>query len=79
MARAETERSGRGPVSRPRHLDETDTVFPHHYTFQDGYMYPGDAPGLGIDIDETRVKVSLNGKEEFAPTDLKAVPEAALA
>ena len=24
MARAETERSGRGPVSRPRHLDETD-------------------------------------------------------
>jgi mannonate dehydratase len=36
-----------------RHLDETDKVFPHHYTFQDGYMYPGDAPGLGIDIDET--------------------------
>jgi mannonate dehydratase len=35
-----------------RHLDETDKVFPHHYTFQDGYMYPGDAPGLGIDIDE---------------------------
>jgi len=27
-------------------------------------------------IDETRVRVSLNGKEEFAPTDLKAVPEA---
>ena len=24
MARAEAERSGRGPVSRPRHLDETD-------------------------------------------------------
>jgi mannonate dehydratase len=35
-----------------RHLDETDKVFPHHYTFQDGFMYPGDAPGLGVDIDE---------------------------
>ena len=31
---------------------------------------------LKLDIDETRVGVSLNGKEEFAPTDLKAVPEA---
>jgi mannonate dehydratase len=35
-----------------RHLDETDKVFPHAYTFQDGFMYPGDAPGLGVDIDE---------------------------
>ena len=31
---------------------------------------------LKLDIDETRVGVSLNGKEEFAPTDLKAIPEA---
>ena len=31
---------------------------------------------LKLDIDETRVRVSVNGKEEFAPTDLKAVPEA---
>jgi mannonate dehydratase len=35
-----------------RHTDETDKVFPHAYSFQDGYMYPGDRPGLGVDIDE---------------------------
>ena len=35
-----------------RHADETDRVFPHHYTFQDGLMHPGDAPGLGVDLDE---------------------------
>ena len=35
-----------------RHAEETDRVFPHHYSFSDGYMYPGDAPGLGVDIDE---------------------------
>ncbi|MPZ17438.1 MAG: D-galactonate dehydratase family protein [Luteitalea sp.] len=34
------------------HLNETDRVFPHAYTFQDGYMYPGDEPGLGVEIDE---------------------------
>lgn len=36
-----------------RHTDETDAVFPHAYTFRDGMMYPGDAPGHGVDIDET--------------------------
>jgi mannonate dehydratase len=36
-----------------RHTPETDAVFPHAYTFQDGTMYPGDRPGLGVDIDET--------------------------
>jgi mannonate dehydratase len=35
-----------------RHTPETDAVFPHAYTFQDGTMYPGDRPGLGVDIDE---------------------------
>ena len=34
------------------HSDETDAVFPHHYTFKDGQMFPGDAPGLGVDLDE---------------------------
>ena len=36
-----------------RHTPATDTVFPHAYTFEDGTMYPGDKPGLGVDIDET--------------------------
>ncbi|WP_448657537.1 D-mannonate dehydratase ManD [Sphingomonas sp. CJ99] len=35
-----------------RHTEETDAVFPHHYTFADGMMHPGDAPGLGVEIDE---------------------------
>jgi len=35
-----------------RHTEETDAVFPHAYTFQDGMLYPGDAPGHGVDIDE---------------------------
>ncbi len=35
-----------------RHSDETDLVFPHAYSFREGAMHPGDAPGLGVDIDE---------------------------
>ena len=35
-----------------RHTPETDEVFPHGYTFSDGYLFPGDQPGLGVDIDE---------------------------
>jgi len=35
-----------------RHTEETDRVFSHKYSFSDGMMYPGDAPGLGVDIDE---------------------------
>jgi mannonate dehydratase len=35
-----------------RHTDETDRVFPHAYTFANGALYPGDKPGLGVDIDE---------------------------
>jgi len=34
------------------HSQETDEIFPHEYKFDAGYMYPGDAPGLGVDIDE---------------------------
>ena len=35
-----------------RHTAETDAVFPHAYTFDKGYMHPGDAIGHGVDIDE---------------------------
>jgi len=35
-----------------RHTKETDEVFPHAYTFANGYLHPGDSPGLGVDYDE---------------------------
>jgi mannonate dehydratase len=35
-----------------RHSDETDAVFPHAYTFADGFMHPGEAAGHGVTIDE---------------------------
>ena len=35
-----------------RHSRETDDVFPHAYTFKDGFLYPGETPGHGVDIDE---------------------------
>jgi len=35
-----------------RHTPETDAVFPHAYRFADGMLHPGDAPGLGVEIDE---------------------------
>lgn len=34
------------------HCVETDEVFPHSYRFQSGYMYAGEGPGLGVDLDE---------------------------
>ncbi|MFK7958635.1 MAG: D-mannonate dehydratase ManD [Lysobacterales bacterium] len=35
-----------------RHTEETDAVFPHGYTFDDGFLHPGDTPGHGVDINE---------------------------
>jgi mannonate dehydratase len=34
------------------HTAETDAVFPHAYRYGDGMLHPGQAPGLGVDIDE---------------------------
>jgi mannonate dehydratase len=34
------------------HAPETDDAFPHAYTFEDGSLHPGDAPGLGVTLDE---------------------------
>lgn len=55
-----------------KHTPLTDEVFPHSYTFSDGYMYPGDAPGLGVDINEElaakfpyqRAYLPVNRKED---------------
>jgi mannonate dehydratase len=54
------------------HSDETDRVFPHHYRFADGSLHPGEAPGLGVDIDEAaaarypyqRAYLPVNRKED---------------
>jgi mannonate dehydratase len=35
-----------------RHTEQTDTVFPHAYTYDTGYLHPGEKPGHGADIDE---------------------------
>jgi mannonate dehydratase len=35
-----------------RHTDDTDAVFPHGYHYKDGFLHPGDGPGLGVDYDE---------------------------
>jgi mannonate dehydratase len=36
-----------------RHTPQTDAVFPHAYHFKEGFLSPGDQPGLGVDINET--------------------------
>jgi len=30
----------------------TDEAFPHHYAYSNGHLHPGDAPGLGVELDE---------------------------
>ncbi len=34
------------------HTALADQVFPHSYNFDSGYMHPGNAPGLGVELDE---------------------------
>ena len=38
-----------------RHTPETDEVFPHEYSYADGYLNITDAPGLGVDFNEKLV------------------------
>jgi mannonate dehydratase len=54
------------------HNRETEEVFPHAYTFRDGYMHPGDAPGHGVEFNERlaakhpyqRAYLPVNRKED---------------
>ncbi|MGB3379403.1 MAG: D-galactonate dehydratase family protein, partial [Allopontixanthobacter sediminis] len=48
-----------------RHSEETDDVFPHDYSFADGYLSVGDTPGHGVDIDE-----ELAAKHPYKPACL---------
>ncbi|MEU8149485.1 enolase C-terminal domain-like protein [Nonomuraea sp. NPDC048901] len=34
------------------YTDLTHSVFPHACTFTDGHLHPGQAPWLGVDLDE---------------------------
>ena len=49
------------------HTLDTDRVFPHHYSFAAGSMHPGDAPGLGVDLDET-LAASFPYQRAYLPT-----------
>jgi mannonate dehydratase len=54
------------------HNDQTEEAFTHTYDFRKGFMYPGDAPGLGVDIREDiaakfpyqRAYLPVNRKED---------------
>ena len=48
-----------------RHTEATDALFPHAYRFRDGCLHPGDAPGIGVDIDER-----LAAKHPYQPKQL---------
>ncbi|MEN2787261.1 D-mannonate dehydratase ManD [Sphingomonas qilianensis] len=51
-----------------RHTDETDAVFPHSYRLENGTMHPGEAPGLGVDIDE-ELAAGYDYKRAFLPVN----------
>ncbi len=51
-----------------RHSFETDAVFPHAYTFADGRLHPGEAPGHGVDIDE-RCAAKFPYRRAFLPVN----------
>lgn len=48
-----------------RHTDETNSVFPHAYRFDQGELHPGEAAGHGVDINE-----ALAEKFPFRPASL---------
>jgi len=51
-----------------RHTEETDAVFPHAYSFEDGMMHPGEKPGLGVDLDEA-LAATFEYKRAYLPVN----------
>jgi len=47
------------------HSAVTDEAFPHAYTFSNGYLHPGEEPGLGVGIDD-----AVAGRHVYAPAYL---------
>jgi mannonate dehydratase len=54
------------------HNEETDAVFPHAYTFQQGLMHCGETPGHGVDIDE-KLAAQYPCKRAYLPVNRLAV------
>ena len=52
------------------HADETNRVFPHSYRFERGSMHPGEAPGLGVDLDEA-LAAQLPYQRAYLPVNRK--------
>ena len=52
------------------HNRETDEVFPHAYSFKDGFLHPGDGPGLGVDYDEP-LATKLPYERAYLPVNRK--------
>lgn len=50
------------------HTEQTDEVFPHAYSYQDGYLLPGEAIGHGVDIDE-RLAAKYPYKRAYLPVN----------
>jgi len=48
-------------------LPEELDVFPGHAVLERGYLYPNDAPGLGLDIDEEKAARLLHGDAQHGP------------
>jgi mannonate dehydratase len=52
------------------HSADTDRVFPHGYRFADGALHPGEAPGLGVEIDEA-LAATFPYQRAYLPTNRK--------
>ena len=50
------------------HTKQTNEVFPQSYSFQNGYMYPGEAVGHGVDINE-KLAAKFPYKRSYLPVN----------